>query len=91
MLRVKCRHREPSVKTLRFPFSAEFWKHYVLGERTQHCALIRHQREEEKKLNILLWNTFVIQICELLRYWYTRIHFLTAHFVVQPASLAVMI
>ena len=30
------RQREPSVKTLRSPLSAEFWRHYVLSGRTLH-------------------------------------------------------
>ena len=30
--------REPSVKTLRSPLSAEFWRHCVLGGRTQRRA-----------------------------------------------------
>ena len=32
------RQREPSVKTLRSPLSAEFWRHCVLSGRTQHRA-----------------------------------------------------
>ena len=31
------RHREPSVKTLRTPLSAEFWRHCVLSVRTPPC------------------------------------------------------
>ena len=40
------RQREPSVKPLRTPLSAEFWKHCVLSGRTQRRACPRHQREE---------------------------------------------
>ena len=40
------RQREPSVKTLRSPLSAEFWKHCVLSGRTQRRACPRHQSEE---------------------------------------------
>ena len=40
------RQREPSVKTLRSPLSAEFWRHCVLSGRTQRRALPRHQSEE---------------------------------------------
>ena len=32
------RQREPSVKTLRPPLSAEFWRHCVLSGRTQRRA-----------------------------------------------------
>ena len=32
------RQREPSVKTLLFPLSAEFWRHCVLSGRTQRLA-----------------------------------------------------
>ena len=32
------RHRESSVKTLRFPLSAKFWRHCVLSDRTQRRA-----------------------------------------------------
>ena len=42
------RQRELSVKTLRFPLSAELWRYYVLGGGTQHRALSRHQNEEMK-------------------------------------------
>ena len=38
--------REPSVKTLRFPLSAEFWRHCVLSGRIQRRPLSRHQSEE---------------------------------------------
>ena len=40
------RQREPSVETLRYPLSAEFWRHCVLSDRTQRRALPRHQSEE---------------------------------------------
>ena len=40
------RQREPSVKTLRSPLSAEFWRHCVLNGRTQRRAQLRHQSEE---------------------------------------------
>ena len=43
---------EPSVKTLRSPFSAEFWRHCVLSGRTQNRDLPRHQSEEMEILNI---------------------------------------
>ena len=39
------RQREPSVKTLRSPLSAEFWRHCVLSGGTQGRALPRHQNE----------------------------------------------
>ena len=42
------RQEEPSVKTLRFPLSAEFWRHCVLSGGTQRRALPRHQSEEIK-------------------------------------------
>ena len=42
------RQREPSVKTLRSPLSAEFWRHCVLSGGTQRCTLPRHQSEEMK-------------------------------------------
>ena len=41
------RPREPSVKTLRSPISAEFWRHCVLSGRTQRRALPRNQSEYE--------------------------------------------
>ena len=41
----RCGQREPSVKTLCSPLSAEFWRHCVLS-KTQRRALPRHQREE---------------------------------------------
>ena len=34
----QCWQREPSVKTLRGPLSAEFWRHFVLNGRTQRRA-----------------------------------------------------
>ena len=40
------RQREPSVKTLLSPLSAEFWRLCVLSGRTQRRALPRHQSEE---------------------------------------------
>ena len=40
------RQREPSVKTLRSPLSAEFWRHCVLSGRTQRRALPQDQSEE---------------------------------------------
>ena len=40
------RQREPSVKTLRSPFSAEFWRHCVLSGGTQCHACPRHQSKE---------------------------------------------
>ena len=40
------RHREPTVKTLRSPLSAEFWRLCVLSARTQRRAVPRHQSEE---------------------------------------------
>ena len=40
------KQRESSVKTLRSPLSAEFWRHYVLSGRTQRRTLPRHQSEE---------------------------------------------
>ena len=40
------RQREPSVRTLRSPLSAEVWRHCVLSGRTQHRALPRYQNEE---------------------------------------------
>ena len=43
---VQGRQGEPSVKTLRFPLSAEFWKHCVLNGRTQRRVCPRHQSEE---------------------------------------------
>ena len=36
----------PCVKTLRSPLSAEFRRHCVLSEGTQHRALPQHQSEE---------------------------------------------
>ena len=42
------RQREPSVKTLRSPLSAEFCRHCVFSGRTQRRALPRHQSEEMK-------------------------------------------
>ena len=42
------RQREPSVKTLRSPLSAEFWRHCVLTGGTQRRALSRHQSDEMK-------------------------------------------
>ena len=42
------RQREPSVKTLYAPLSAEFWRYCVLSGGTQRCALPRHQSEEMK-------------------------------------------
>ena len=32
------RQREPIVKTLRSPLSAEFWRHCMLSDRTQRRA-----------------------------------------------------
>ena len=43
------RQKEPSVKTLRFPISAEFWGYCVLSGGTQLRALPLHQSEENKK------------------------------------------
>ena len=40
------RQREPSVKSLRSPLSAEYWRHCLLSGRTQRRALPRHQSEE---------------------------------------------
>ena len=40
------KQREPSVKTLRLPLSAEFWRHCVLRGRTERRALPRQQSEE---------------------------------------------
>ena len=45
------RQRELSVKTLRSPLSAEFWRHCVLSGKTQRRALPRHQSEENGNLN----------------------------------------
>ena len=42
------RQREPSVKTLRSPLSAEFWRHCVLSGGSQRRPLSRHQSEEIK-------------------------------------------
>ena len=42
------RQSEPSVKTLRFPLSAEFWGHCVLSGENQCRAIPRHQSEEMK-------------------------------------------
>ena len=42
------RQRVPSVKTLRSPLSAEFWRHCVLSGRPQRYALSHHQSEEMK-------------------------------------------
>ena len=39
------RQRESSVKTLRSPLSAEFWRHCVLSGGTQRSALPRNQSE----------------------------------------------
>ena len=38
------RQREPSVKTLRSPLSAEFWSHCVLSGRTQRRAVSTPER-----------------------------------------------
>ena len=38
--------RVPSVKTLRSPLSAEFWRHWVLSGRTQRRAMPRYPSEE---------------------------------------------
>ena len=40
------RQRETSVKSLRSPLSAEFWRHCVLSGGTQSRALPRHHIEE---------------------------------------------
>ena len=45
------RQREPSVKTLCFPFSAEFWRHCVLSGGTPRFALTPEQRNEIINLN----------------------------------------
>ena len=45
------RQREPSVKTLCFPLSAEFWRHCILSGGTQRRCLPRHQ-SEEMKINV---------------------------------------
>ena len=42
------RQKAPSVKTLRSPLSAEFWRHCVLIGRTQRRTCSRHQSEEMK-------------------------------------------
>ena len=52
------RQREPSVKTLRSPLSAEFWRHCVLSGRTQRHASPQHQSEENRNIN--LSNTYFI-------------------------------
>ena len=46
------RQREPSVKSLRYPLSAEFWRHCVLNGRNQLRALSRHQSEENENINL---------------------------------------
>ena len=43
------RQREPSVKTLPFPLSAEFWRHCVSSGGNQRHAWSRHQSEEMTK------------------------------------------
>ena len=48
------RQREPSVNTLRFLFSAEFWRYCVCAAGAQRHTLPRHQSKEMKILNILL-------------------------------------
>ena len=45
------RQREPSVKILRSPLSAEFWRHCVLSGSTQRRAP-RHQSEENGNINL---------------------------------------
>ena len=40
------RQREPSVKTLRSPLFAVFWRHCVVSGRAQRRACPRHQSEE---------------------------------------------
>ena len=40
------RQRESSVKILRSPLSAEFWRRCVLSGRIQRSAMPRHQSEE---------------------------------------------
>ena len=42
------RQREPSVKTLRSPLTADFWRHCVLSGGAQRRAFPRHQSEEMK-------------------------------------------
>ena len=41
----RTQQRGPTVKTLRFPLSAEFWRHCVLSGGTQRRTLLRHQRK----------------------------------------------
>ena len=36
----------PSVKTFHSPLSAEFWRYFVLGNRTQRRVLLGRQSEE---------------------------------------------
>ena len=42
------KQREPSVKTLRFALSTEFWRHCVLSGGAQRRAWPRRQSEEMK-------------------------------------------
>ena len=44
--------RKPSVKTLCFPISVEFWRHCASSGGTQSRILPRHQSEGMKILNI---------------------------------------
>ena len=46
------RQREPSVKTLRSPLSAEFWRHCVLSGRIQRRACPGHQSEDNGNINL---------------------------------------
>ena len=45
------RQENPNVKTLFFPFPAEFWRHCVLSGGSQRRAFPRHETEDMKILN----------------------------------------
>ena len=46
------RQREFSVKTLRFPMSAEFWRHCVLSGRYQRRAFASTTEKKRKEMEI---------------------------------------
>ena len=46
------RQREHSVRTLRSPLSAAFWRHCMLSGGTQRHALPGHQSEENGNINL---------------------------------------
>ena len=65
------RQREPSVKTLRSPLFAEFWRHCVLSGRTQRRKLYINSKFNIHTSNISFVICFKINLCFKVQ---TRLH-----------------